>query len=127
MKSFKRIFPFTLFLSTLLLCFGITFKDKQQNMVLENLTSWRMTKTNEQTFKFQGEGHPLKGFWKDQHLSIHSNFIHGLIESGKNQDFELVDAYLRGNVLIDLTSFPKIKPGPAISTRLLSPPERTVP
>lgn len=110
MNLTKRIFSFMIFFGSIVLCLGITFKDKQQNMILENLTNWRMTKINEQTFKFQGTGHPIKGSWKDQHLILLANSIEGLIQSGKNQEFELIDALLKGNVLLDLTSFPKSKP-----------------
>lgn len=76
---------------------AVTFKDKDGNMVLRELTSWSTLKKGESEFEFKGRGNPFIGTWRDQGLELSAQTIDGTAKKGK-AGFYLSNATVRGNL-----------------------------
>lgn len=112
MNSVKRVFLSATLLGCFIFCTGITFKDKQLNMVLDNLSRWHMVKVDHQEYQITGAGTPIRGSWKSQGLTVQALSLEGLIRSGRGQRLELIKATLKGDVVVDLASHLKAQAEP---------------
>lgn len=84
-----------------------TWSDTAGNMKIENWTSWRITKTGENTYDFKGSGSPFRGTWKEQGLMVLGKSVTGKTKKEPKGAMQLVAAEVLGVQKATLTETPK--------------------
>lgn len=80
---------------------NIVFRDREGNMSLSGLSSWKATRVGDAELRFIGKGSPLIATWKKQGITVRSTQIEGLAQSA-GRSFSLKSTTVTGNTKIDL-------------------------
>lgn len=76
---------------------GVVFKDKEGNLEIRDLGSWKVTRVNEKSLAFRGTGSPFVGFFRSQGMTVRARSIEGTM-TRFTRGYELDRATIRGGV-----------------------------